>query len=226
MLLNNEDFWFVVFDFQSTGYVRDTDKKSLDSKGILSSIKEGTEASNKLRKQRGWPTMNIVGWYEEPYYDEATNNLTWAIEGGSGDGETSINHSTRLLGRRGVMRANLVAGRSRRPDRRRHGRSAGEERPAAEIRQGHRRRHRGAARRAEKNVECHDAAQPDGVIAGCLIGSSSACLSPAFISLNVARGHRQRCSRATASRFASGGWPPQAPSFRATSLADWHSRIH
>ena len=36
-----------------------------------------------------------------------SNNLTWSILGSSDDGE-SINHSTRLLGRRGVMRVNLV----------------------------------------------------------------------------------------------------------------------
>lgn len=109
VLLNTESFWFVVFDFQATGYVKDDDTK-LDAKAILSSIQDGTKAANKVRKERGWPTMDVVGWYEEPYYDEETNNLTWAIEGSSGDGESSINHSTRLLGRRGVMRANLVAG--------------------------------------------------------------------------------------------------------------------
>ena len=109
VLLNTESFWFVVFDFQATGYVKDDDK-NLDQKAILESIQEGTKAANKVRKERGWPTMDVVGWYEEPFYDEESNNLTWAIEGASGDGESSINHSTRLLGRRGVMRANLVAG--------------------------------------------------------------------------------------------------------------------
>lgn len=108
VLLNVEDGWFVVFDFSDMGYVKDDDRK-LDAKAILSSIREGTEASNKIRKQRGWPTMQIVGWHTEPHYDEETNNLTWSIIGRSDDGD-SINHSTRLLGRRGVMRLNLVAG--------------------------------------------------------------------------------------------------------------------
>ncbi|HEX6164382.1 MAG TPA: DUF2167 domain-containing protein [Vicinamibacterales bacterium] len=108
VLLNNESFWFVIFDFQAMGYVKDDDQK-LDINAILSSLREGTAAANKVRKERGWPTMDVAGWYEEPYYDETTNNLTWAIEGVSDDGETSINHSTRMLGRRGVMRANLVA---------------------------------------------------------------------------------------------------------------------
>jgi uncharacterized membrane-anchored protein len=100
------DSWFVVFDFSDQGYVKDDDK-NLDAAGILSTIKEGTEASNKIRREKGWSTMSIVGWHEEPYYDEETNNLTWSIIGKSDDGE-SINHATRLLGRRGVMNVDLV----------------------------------------------------------------------------------------------------------------------
>lgn len=107
VLLNTDEFWFVVFDFQAMGYVKDDDR-TLDSNSILSSVKEGTEAANKIRRERGWPTMTIVGWHTEPFYDEETNNLTWAITGSGDDGE-SVNHSTRLLGRRGVMRVNLVA---------------------------------------------------------------------------------------------------------------------
>ena len=109
VLLNTESFWFVVFDFEAMGYVKDDDKDDLDAKGILASIKEGTEASNELRRKRGWPEMHIDGWHIEPFYDEETNNLTWSIIGSSDEGQ-SINHSTRMLGRRGVMRANLVAG--------------------------------------------------------------------------------------------------------------------
>ena len=51
--------------------------------------------------------MEIVGWEQQPFYDPQTNNLTWAIKGRS-EGSTSINHSTRLLGRKGVMSADLV----------------------------------------------------------------------------------------------------------------------
>lgn len=108
VLLNVEDGWFVVFDFSDMGYVKDDDR-NLDANAILSSIREGTEESNKVRRERGWPTLDVVGWQQAPFYDAATNNLTWSIVGRSSDGD-SINHSTRLLGRRGVMRVNLVAG--------------------------------------------------------------------------------------------------------------------
>jgi uncharacterized membrane-anchored protein len=106
ILVPNEGSWFVVFEFSADGYVKDDDRK-LDADAILSSIREGTEASNEIRRQRGWSTMEIVGWQQRPFYDPRTNNLTWSIRGSS-DGSETINHSTRLLGRRGVMSANLV----------------------------------------------------------------------------------------------------------------------
>jgi len=98
--------WFVVFTFSNDGYVKDDDR-SIDAKAILSSIKEGTEQANKTRRERGWSTLDVVGWQQPPFYDPQTNNLTWAIKGKSDNG-TSINHSTRLLGRRGVMNVDLV----------------------------------------------------------------------------------------------------------------------
>ena len=108
VLLNMDTHWFVVFDFSDMGYVKDDDRDKLDAKAMIASIKEGTEASNKIRRERGWSEVHVVGWHHQPFYDTATNNLTWSIKGSSDDGE-SINHSTRLLGRRGVMNANLVA---------------------------------------------------------------------------------------------------------------------
>ena len=108
LLLSVKGSWFVVYEFSADGYVKDDDRE-LDADAILSSIKEGTEAANKVRRERGWATMEVLGWHQEPFYDPKTNNLTWSIRGRS-EGSTGVNHSTRLLGRRGVMKANLVAG--------------------------------------------------------------------------------------------------------------------
>lgn len=106
LLLNGDALWFVVFEYSSEGYVKDDDR-NLDAEAILSGIRQGTEGANKIRRERGWPTMEVLGWQQQPFYDPRTNNLTWAIRGSS-EGSTSINHSTRLLGRRGVMKVNLV----------------------------------------------------------------------------------------------------------------------
>jgi len=100
--------WFVVFEFDDDGYVPDDDKDSLDADAMLESIKKGTEAGNKERLQRGWPTMTIVGWEQKPRYNTATNNLEWAVKA-RGEGGLIINYNTRILGRSGVMRLTLVA---------------------------------------------------------------------------------------------------------------------
>src|SRR5262245_22129266 len=91
--------WFVIFEFNSVGYVKDDEKDKLDAKAILDSIKQGTEHSNEERRKRGWATMDIVGWHTPPRYDQVTNNLTWAIRGAS-EGDEVVNYSVRLLGRR------------------------------------------------------------------------------------------------------------------------------
>ena len=106
---NEEDFWFVIFEFDESGYVKDDEKDKLDADAILGSIREGTEAANEIRKERGWPTMEVVGWQKAPFYDPKSNNLTWGIRGRSSDSQgESINYSVRLLGRRGSMSVDLV----------------------------------------------------------------------------------------------------------------------
>lgn len=99
--------WFIVFSFSASGYVKDDDKDELDADAILASIRRGTEAGNAERQKRGWGTINIDGWARPPYYDAATHNLTWATKLSAGGNQT-INHSIRLLGRSGVMHADLV----------------------------------------------------------------------------------------------------------------------
>ena len=101
--------WFVVFSFNDIGYVKDDEKDSLDANEILAGLKSGNEAANKERRERGWGTLNIIGWEKPPFYDTRTNNLTWSIKAQSDD-SVSANYSVRLLGRGGVMNADLVLG--------------------------------------------------------------------------------------------------------------------
>ena len=107
-VLLHDDSWFVVFTFNESGYVKDDDKDKLEADKILASIRKGTEEANKVRVQRGWAAMEILGWQQPPFYDPATHNLTWSIRGSS-EGDSSVNHSVRLLGRHGVMHVDLVA---------------------------------------------------------------------------------------------------------------------
>lgn len=100
--------WFLLFSHYPIGYIKDEDKDSIDAEALLASIRKGTERANKIRKKKNYPTLDVVGWYEEPHYDERTNNLVWALlvtdEGGQ-----FVNYDVRLLGRHGYMSATLVA---------------------------------------------------------------------------------------------------------------------
>lgn len=99
--------WFIVFEWDDIGYVEDEDHDSIDAEALLASIREGTEAANEERARRGWATMEIVGWQEEPHYDPDTHNLSWAVIGRS-QGQDNVNRIVKILGRRGVMTATLV----------------------------------------------------------------------------------------------------------------------
>lgn len=99
--------WFMVFEFDGIGYVKDDERDKLDAGAILANIKEGTAAGNEERKKRGWSTLDIVGWEQEPRYDPNTNNLTWAVRAQS-EGTPIVNFNTRILGREGVMEVALV----------------------------------------------------------------------------------------------------------------------
>jgi uncharacterized membrane-anchored protein len=105
-------FWFVIFEFEDVGYVKDEDRDKLDASALLKSLQEGTEEANKVRKERGWDAFHITGWYKAPFYDARTNNLTWAIRGRGDNPQDSetVNYSTRILGRRGTMNVDLVLG--------------------------------------------------------------------------------------------------------------------
>lgn len=101
--------WFVMFKYDPSGLVRDDEKNSLDAAKILAGITEATDHANAEREERGWNKLFVTGWITPPFYDEATHNLTWSLEGVSSDGESSANRSVRLLGRGGVVSAELVA---------------------------------------------------------------------------------------------------------------------
>jgi uncharacterized membrane-anchored protein len=102
------ELWFVIFEYDPSGYVKDEEKATLDGDKILATLREGQAEGNKERRRRGWDELEIGGWIRAPYYDEETNNLTWAVSV-LASGDTSVNHSVRLLGRGGVLKADLVS---------------------------------------------------------------------------------------------------------------------
>jgi uncharacterized membrane-anchored protein len=99
--------WFVVFSYDPSGYVKDDEKTKLDADAILATLRAGNEAGNEERRARGWETLTLDGWVRPPYYDSTTHNRTWSTKARAESG-VSVNHSVRLLGRGGVLHADLV----------------------------------------------------------------------------------------------------------------------
>ena len=115
LLVQTGHDWFMLFEFEDTGYVSDDEKGQLDADAMLKSIRAGNDAGNIARRKKGWPEMTIVGWETPPRFNDTTKNLEWAIRAES-QGSPVINHNTRLLGREGVMRVTLVADPAQLPE--------------------------------------------------------------------------------------------------------------
>jgi uncharacterized membrane-anchored protein len=100
--------WEVFFSYSDDGYVKDDEK--IDAAALLKNIEENTVAGNKMRRERGWDEMQVVGWQTPPHYETQTNRLEWAIDGKNlRTNDAVVNFNTRILGRGGVMSAVLVS---------------------------------------------------------------------------------------------------------------------
>jgi len=109
--------WFVAATYNKSGYVKDDDAKNWNADELLKSIQEGTEEANKVRKERGIPEMDILGWVEKPTYSAAAHRLVWSIasrdKGQSDSAEQGINYNTLALGREGYISMNMVTSRDK-----------------------------------------------------------------------------------------------------------------
>lgn len=111
LLMHTQDEWWVILEFEETGYVKDDEKKELDADKLIGSYRQATESMNEARQERGTPPIRIVGWHVAPNYNDITKNLEWSVEAESG-GEKFVNYNVRLLGRKGVTKVTLIEDRT------------------------------------------------------------------------------------------------------------------
>jgi uncharacterized membrane-anchored protein len=109
-----EGEWFATLRYIASGYVKDGDAKEWKADELLSSFKEGTEASNEERKKMGVPALEIIGWAEPPAYEAGAHRLVWAMsskeKGAPDNANLGVNYNTYALGREGYMSLNFVTG--------------------------------------------------------------------------------------------------------------------
>lgn len=107
--------WFVVFEYDPIGYVKDDEKNNIDANSLLETFRENNRRANVTRAKEGLQTLEVAGWAVRPHYDQQTHNLEWGLELKEKQGEVDIgntvNYEVRLLGRTGVMSSTLVLSR-------------------------------------------------------------------------------------------------------------------
>lgn len=110
-----EGDWMVVAEYEASGYIKDDDARDWNVDDLFKSLKDGTEEANKVRRERGIPELEVLGWVEKPRYDAATHRLVWALsarsKGAAASDEQTVNYNTYALGREGFVSLNLITGR-------------------------------------------------------------------------------------------------------------------
>ncbi|CAH0118920.1 hypothetical protein PAE9249_01417 [Paenibacillus sp. CECT 9249] len=103
---DENEAWYVLFEYDHVGHIKDKEKNKIDADAILDSYKQGTEERNKeVDSER---QLFIDGWHIPPSYDDKTHQLSWALLAHDIHNEKLINYNVRLLTREGYISAILV----------------------------------------------------------------------------------------------------------------------
>ena len=112
----DNDAWAVTIAYEEEGYVSDENAEEIDYDELLEQMQEDTRASSVERDKLGYGTVSLVGWASAPYYDASSNKLHWAKEiRFGGTDENTLNYNVRVLGRKGVLVLDFIAGMNQLP---------------------------------------------------------------------------------------------------------------
>ena len=107
----DENSWAVVISYEEDGYVSDKEADSIDYTKLLGEIQETVNENIKDRTDAGYEAIELVGWAAPPFYEAQAHKLHWAKELKFGDTDiNTLNYNIRILGRKGVLVLNIVAG--------------------------------------------------------------------------------------------------------------------
>jgi uncharacterized membrane-anchored protein len=106
----SDDFTYAVeITYSDEGYIDDEDARDIDYADLLSEMKSDTDAANSEREKLGYPSIELVGWASEPFYDEDAKKLHWAKElKFGGEPTNTLNYNIRVLGRSGYLNLNAI----------------------------------------------------------------------------------------------------------------------
>ncbi len=103
--------WAVTIEYEEDGYVSDADADEIDYADLLKQMKSDTQYASDERIKQGYEGIELIGWAANPYYDAASHKLHWAKEIKFGTQQiNTLNYNIRVLGRKGVLVLNFIAG--------------------------------------------------------------------------------------------------------------------
>ena len=107
----DKDGWGIVITYADDGHVSDTDADAINFTELLKQMQDASVQANAERKKQGYEEVHLLGWAEPPHYDKQSKKLYWAQEARFGDStHNTLNYNIRILGRKGVLVLNAVAG--------------------------------------------------------------------------------------------------------------------
>ncbi len=108
--------WAVEVSYDEDGYVSDKEAASTNYTDLLKQMQDSANESNDQRKKDGYETIKLIGWAVPPRYDSGSHKMYWAKELEFGkDPAHTLNYNVRVLGRRGVLNLNAIAGMNQLP---------------------------------------------------------------------------------------------------------------
>jgi uncharacterized membrane-anchored protein len=103
--------WGVIVSYDEDGHVSDKDANKIDYADLLKTMQKQASDANEERVKQGYPKVTLGGWAEPPHYDAGEHKIYWAKDLSFGDSQHhTLNYFVRVLGRKGVLELNAVAG--------------------------------------------------------------------------------------------------------------------
>ena len=112
----DDDSWGVTIEYEEDGFVKDEDADEIDYEKLLAQMQDDARAASEQRVAAGYEAIELVGWAAQPHYNKEQHKLHWAKELKFGDNEpNTLNYNIRVLGRKGVLILNFIAGMDQKP---------------------------------------------------------------------------------------------------------------
>lgn len=109
--------WMIYIAYDKSGYISDEDQEALDPENLLTVIKDATNESNQLRREKGMGELTVERWIENPVYNRQSHQLVWSLlakehDLNSGKDYPLVNYKASMLGREGMFSFVLVTDES------------------------------------------------------------------------------------------------------------------